>query len=165
MWPFFSSLPALLLCVPPVCWCASGISLSLSLSFLFLPLCVTLSDNISPPLLPPHPPLFFTLSHFLIGREPRVETAHRARSTLECRLKLCSMCALHVSSRCPTDTHFMLMSCLGSAIRGWSEGETAKEEKRSHSGIVFRPQDETQICFRRGCRTHKDLVPGFGGAV
>lgn len=31
--------------------------------------------------------------------------------------KLCSMCAWHVSSRCPTDTHFMQMSCLGSAIR------------------------------------------------
>lgn len=58
--------------------CIRDISLSLSLSR-------SLKTFQPPPLL--MPPRFFTLSHFFIGREPRVETAHWARSTLECWLK------------------------------------------------------------------------------
>lgn len=71
MWPFFSSLPALLLCVPPVCWCASGISLSLSLFSLPPSLCHALWQHFTPtpPSTPPTLLYSFSLSHW--PRAPR----------------------------------------------------------------------------------------------
>lgn len=84
-------------------------------------------------LFPSHPHPFFLFLWFVIGPETRVETAHWARPTEECCLKLSSMCAWHVSLGCPTDTHFMLMACLGSAISRRREPETCLGGEMSHS--------------------------------
>ncbi len=137
---FFSPL---FLCVPSTRLFVDVYQGSLSLS-LSLSLSVTLSENISPTSTP-HAPTLFTLSHFFIGRRPRVETAHWARSTLECCLKLSSMCAWHVSSRCPTDTHFMLMSCLGSAIR-----ERGRERQRRREVSLLPPPSTPPLQAGRG---------------
>lgn len=143
MWPISLSFSLSLFSLslsPPVCvlWtaclliCRYHWSLSLSLS-------VTLSET--PPLPPPPPvpsstpPVFFLFFFYysfpsFIGWQPHMETAHWAGLTLECCSKLCSMCAWHVSWRCPTDTHFMLMSCRSSRI---NRGEMRGGGERSHS--------------------------------
>lgn len=78
---------------------------------------VTLSENISPTSPPRAPTLFLLVLTVSLAESPAWRRHIGLVRHWNAAEKLCSMCAWHVSSRCPTDTHFMQMSCLGSAIR------------------------------------------------
>lgn len=81
---------------------------------------------------PSSSPLLSLLCHW--PRAPRGDGALGSFDTgMLLVKKLGSMCAWHVSSRCPTDTHFMLMSSLGSAERGRKERKIGRGSMRYHS--------------------------------
>ena len=91
---------------------------SLSLSFsLSLSLCVTLSENISPTSSLRAPTsFFFSFSLFHWPRAPRGDGT-LGSFDIGMLLKALQRVRTAREPRCPTDTHFMLMSCPGSSIR------------------------------------------------
>lgn len=110
MWPFFSLLSFCVSRQPPVCWCVSGISLSLSLS-----VSRSLKTSHPPPLYVP-PLFFFSFSLFHWPRAPRGDGT-LGSFDIGMLLKALQRVRTAREPRCPTDTHFMLMSCPGSSIR------------------------------------------------
>lgn len=128
---FFSSL---FVC-PPVCWCVSGISPSPS-----LPLSRSLKTSHPPPLLVP--PRFFTRSHRFIGREPRVETAHWARSTLECCWKALQHVRMARERTLPYWHTFYANELPGLGDK--AAGKRGGGSKRSHSCIPLLDFDENE---------------------